>query len=126
MRFVILLAPLLLATPGHADGLLRCSITQVHEIRGGRIVASDERNRFRKEYFSPLIVDTKSGIIRVGVARSIWRFVITRQGADNDLVLEPPERGTGIYISLRTWETPIQFFFVDGFTFNSGECINVR
>jgi len=103
----------------------RCELTDTFRLERGQIIR-DRETEFWRDLLHPVVVDTGTGMVRMGPDGTPLRWGILQQGAGEwDFVAVQPAYGDAVLstIRIRVWEDPVQIVVaVNGFMFAAGIC----
>jgi hypothetical protein len=101
----------------------RCQVTDAFKLECGHIIR-DRETEFWRDLLHPVVVDTETGMVRMGAEGTPLRWSILQQGSGEwDFVAALRGDTSLSTIRIRVWEDPVQIVItVNGFMFAAGLC----
>lgn len=109
---IIGMIAIVVTTSSHAAELYRCEVTEAMEPVKGKLTSNASTDRTIKMY-NPIIVDTATGVLRIGADQYPWYWKVKQQGNASMDFIAAHAQGTDS-ITLRVWEKPVQMIITDG------------
>lgn len=126
LRFALLLS-VITAAPAAADQLYRCELLDGASVNeAGRFERSAADELMRRS-MNPVVVDTATGVVRVGRGAAIWRWRVFQRGSDQMYwyIGRPdadPQALVVSYLRITPWTSPPVIFLSTPTATFAGRC----
>ncbi|MEH2524221.1 MULTISPECIES: hypothetical protein [unclassified Bradyrhizobium] len=122
IRFVLVIVLILIGGHARAEQTYVCTTLDVFDVEAGRFARS-KKSDFWLGAVGQLVVDTRSGAIKIGDQKAADWKIVQKGGANNDFVAMPGLLAPSDSIRLRFFKKPVTFVLMsNGFNFFSGTC----